>query len=111
MQSSDEVQLGRKASLIDGASDSEEEEEPALKQSEHEDEAHEAEEVCTSLRCACADLFGSSRPRSRAYSACDKLSASFGGNKKLCCCCQKLAETTPGGHQVSKAALIFADWL
>lgn len=46
MQRSDEVQLGRKASLIDGASDSEDEEEPALKQSEREDEAHEAEEVC-----------------------------------------------------------------
>ena len=46
MQSSDEVQLNRKASLIDGASDSEDEEEPALKQSEREDEAHEAEEVC-----------------------------------------------------------------
>lgn len=44
MQSGDQVQLGRKASLIDGASDSEEEDEPALKQSEREDEAHEAEE-------------------------------------------------------------------
>lgn len=48
MQTSDQVQLGRKASLIDGASDSEDEEEPALKQSEREDEAHEAEEVCMS---------------------------------------------------------------
>lgn len=60
MQSSDEVQLGRKASLIDGASDSEDEEEPALKQSEHEDEAHEAEEVCTLslLKCSrfCLEL-------------------------------------------------------
>ena len=54
MQSCGEVQLGRKASLIDGASDSEDEEEPALKQSEREDEAHEAEEVCTlSWLCVC----------------------------------------------------------
>lgn len=45
MQSSDQVHLGRKASVIDGASDSEEEDEPALKQSEREDEAHEAEEA------------------------------------------------------------------
>lgn len=51
MQSSDQVHLGRKASVIDGASDSEEEDEPALKQSEREDEAHEAEEVCTAHNC------------------------------------------------------------
>lgn len=45
MQSSDELQVGRKASLIDGASDSEEEEEAPLKQSQREDEAQEADEV------------------------------------------------------------------
>lgn len=55
MQSGDQVQLGRKASLIDGASDSEEEDEPALKQSEREDEAHEAEEVCSTDNCFQAD--------------------------------------------------------
>ena len=45
MQSSDEVSVPRKASLIDGASDSEEEEQAPLKQSEREDDAQEADEV------------------------------------------------------------------
>ena len=45
MQSSDEVHLGRKASLIDGASDSEEEEEAPLQQSQREDDAQQADEV------------------------------------------------------------------
>ena len=53
MQTSNEVQLGRKRSLIDGASDSEEEDEPALKQSEREDEANAAEEVSTSCMYEC----------------------------------------------------------
>ena len=59
MQSSDEVQLGRKASLIDGASDSEDEQEPALKQSEREDEAHEAEEVRILFAHVLSILLGS----------------------------------------------------
>lgn len=45
MQSSDELSVPRKASLIDGASDSEEEEEAPMKQSEREDDAQEADEV------------------------------------------------------------------
>ena len=49
MQSSSEVQLGRKASLIDGASDSDEEEQGPMKQSEQED-AQQTDEVGTS-RC------------------------------------------------------------
>ena len=53
LQSSDQVQLDRKASLIDGASDSEDEEQPALRQSEREDEAHEAEEVCAVAYMRC----------------------------------------------------------
>ncbi|DBA84942.1 TPA: hypothetical protein ACH3X2_005684 [Trebouxia sp. C0005] len=44
MQSSDELSVPRKASLIDGASDSEEEEEAPMKQSEREDDAQEADE-------------------------------------------------------------------
>ena len=45
MQNSDELSVPRKASLIDGASDSEEEEEAPMKQSEREDDAQEANEV------------------------------------------------------------------
>lgn len=44
MQNSDELSVPRKASLIDGASDSEEEEEAPMKQSEREDDAQEANE-------------------------------------------------------------------
>lgn len=47
MQSSDQISVGRKASLIDGASDSDEEEAPS-KQSEREDNAQEADEVLMS---------------------------------------------------------------
>jgi len=42
MQSSDELSVPRKASLIDGASDSEE---APMKQSEREDDAQEADQV------------------------------------------------------------------
>jgi len=45
MQSSDELSVPRKASLIDGASDSEEEDQTPMKQSEREDDAQEADEV------------------------------------------------------------------
>ena len=61
MQSSDELSVPRKASLIDGASDSEEEEEAPMKQSEREDDAQEADEV-SSLRLpfSCALAFANS---------------------------------------------------
>jgi len=49
MQSSDELSVPRKASLIDGASDSEEEEEAPMKQSEREDDAQEADEVSSAV--------------------------------------------------------------
>ena len=45
MQSSQEMQLNRKASLIDGASDSEDEEEAPLQQSQRQDDAQQADEV------------------------------------------------------------------
>ena len=45
MRSSDEVQLNRKASLLDGASDSEDEDERPLQQSQQEDDLQQAAEV------------------------------------------------------------------
>ena len=50
MRSSDEVQLNRKTSLLDGASDSEDEDEQPLQQSQHADDMQQAAEVsCASL--------------------------------------------------------------
>ena len=45
MRSSDEVQVNRKASLLDGASDSEDEDERPLQQSQQEDDLQQAAEV------------------------------------------------------------------
>lgn len=45
MQRSDEVQVNRKASLLDGASDSEDEDERPLQQSQQDDDLQQAAEV------------------------------------------------------------------
>lgn len=49
MRSSDEVQLNRKTSVLDGASDSEDEDERPLQQSQEADAMQQAAEVYTCL--------------------------------------------------------------
>lgn len=53
MQSSNEVQLNRRASLLDGASDSEDEDEQPLQQSQQADDMQQAAEVRTAVVQGC----------------------------------------------------------